>query len=486
MLFNSITYLLFLPAAVVAFWCLPSKMRGIFLLAASFYFYMSWLPIYGLLLTALTVGNYVLGLAIARADKLKQPLLIIGLAANLLTLGYFKYTDFLIESWNKWAAALAPLLSLNAQSLNLPLQHVLLPLGISFFVFEFIHYLSDVFKGSKPVKNFVEFSLFAAFFPSQIAGPIKRYQAFIKQLETPAQFSIGEIERGTRLILQGLFKKVAIADNLSPIVAQGFAQATSLGAGEAWLAALAFAAQIYCDFSGYTDMGRGSAIMMGFDLPDNFNWPYLASNLSDFWKRWHISLSTWLRDYLYIPLGGSKCSLGRRHVNLVITMVLGGLWHGASWHFVVWGAFHGLGLVFTHSYAAFVSSENRAARILATFHDTTGGRLFSILLTFVFVLVGWVFFRADNTTQACQLLQSMFTGFSTQGSSCLGESLQKYPALIALSAYALYHLACLPKRALPQFPYFAAPARCLAYISAFVLATGLAPAGDSPFIYFQF
>lgn len=476
--------MLFLPVAVLGFWLLPHRLRGSFLLAASFYFYMSWLPIYGALLTALTLGNYFLGLAIAGSQKFKKPLLILGLAANLCTLGYYKYTDFLIESWNK----LAPTV-LHSHTLSFPLQHVILPLGISFFVFEFIHYLTDVYKGSKPVKQFVEFSLFAAFFPSQIAGPIKRYQAFIKQLESPAKFSASEVERGSRLILQGLFKKVAIADNLSPIVAQGFTQAAGLGAGEAWLTALAFAAQIYCDFSGYTDMGRGSAIMMGFDLPDNFNWPYLATSLSDFWKRWHISLSTWLRDYLYIPLGGSKCSLSRRHINLVTTMVLGGLWHGASWHFVVWGAFHGLGLVFTHTYEALVKAESKSAlaRNLAAFHATAGGRIFAIVLTFLFVLVGWVFFRADNTSQACQLLHSMFS--TAPQTAYLSEAFQKYPALVSLLVYAGYRLSLTPV-ILPAIsttgPSLPLPARCFAYLSIFLLATGLAPAGDSPFIYFQF
>lgn len=488
MLFNSITYLVFLPAVVIAFWCLPLRLRPLLLLAASCYFYMSWLPIYGLLLAFLTVGNYFLGLALERSGALKKPLLTLGLGCNLLTLAYFKYTDFLIETWNKSVHTIAPALSMSGQSLSFPLQHVLLPLGISFFVFEFIHYLTDVYKGSKPVKNFVEFSLFAAFFPSQIAGPIKRYQDFVKQLEKPVPFKASEIERGTKLILQGLFKKAAIADNLSPIVSLGFSQAGNLGAFEGWLTALAFAAQIYCDFSGYTDMGRGSAIMMGFALPDNFNWPYLARNLSDFWKRWHISLSSWLRDYLYIPLGGSKCSLLRRHINLTITMLLGGLWHGASWHFVVWGGFHGLGLVLCHSYDNFVRQENKPARRLATFHGTTIGKLTSVLLTFYFVLIGWVFFRADSTAQACQLLQAML---SPQSSSCLVESFQKYPAMIGLAVYALYRLTASEKfsalsRTDWQHLSLPLPARCFAYLSLFVLAIGLSPPGDSPFIYFQF
>lgn len=451
---------------------------------------MSWLPIYGFLIAALTLTNYFLGLAISKS-KQSGLFLTLGVIFNLATLSYYKYADFAIESWNKACLALAPLLQLDTQSLSFPLQHILLPLGISFFVFEFIHYLTDVYKGGKPITNFVNFSLFASFFPSQIAGPIKRYQDFIKQLEYPRIFSAAALERGLRLILQGLFKKVAIADNLAPIVNAGFSNAGNIGGLEAWIAACAFAAQIYCDFSGYTDMGRGSAIMLGFDLPDNFNWPYIAKNLPDFWKRWHISLSSWLRDYLYIPLGGSKCSLARRHSNLIITMVLGGLWHGASWHYVVWGAFHGIGLVFCHSYDALLRKEGAMASALRKFHALPLGVVFSVLLTFLFVLVGWVFFRADNVAQSLQLLQAMGTWKS---STCLAESIEKYPVGTALVVYLIGRIMVDKKElwlrqispGLKEKLSPLAPARLAAYLCFFICAIGLSPAGKTPFIYFQF
>ena len=490
MLFNSLNYLLFLPVVVLAFWLLPHRFRSIFLLVASLFFYMSWLPIYGFLIAALTVTNYLLGQAISKR-KHSGLYLVLGVAFNLATLSYYKYADFAIESWNKATLAFGPLLQLQPQAMSFPLQHILLPLGISFFVFEFIHYLTDVYKGGKPIANFVNFSLFASFFPSQIAGPIKRYQDFIKQLEHPHVFSAGGLERGLRLILQGLFKKVAIADNLAPIVSAGFSNASTIGGLEAWIAACAFAVQIYCDFSGYTDMGRGSAIMLGFDLPDNFNWPYIAKNLPDFWKRWHISLSSWLRDYLYIPLGGSKCSLARRHTNLIITMLLGGLWHGASWHYVVWGAFHGVGLVFCHSYDAFAKSESAFAGALRKFHGTSIGVVLSVLVTFLFVLVGWVFFRADTIAQSLQLLQAMC---SLQSSNCLAESLDKYPVGTAAVVYLTGRLV-VDKRELwlrsisstlrdKLWPL--APARLAAYVCFFICTIGLSPAGKTPFIYFQF
>lgn len=489
MLFNSISYLIFLPVAVAIFWILPHRLRTPFLLAASFLFYMSWLPVYGILLAAMVVINYWLGRGIADglSAATRKSLLVFGLAANLLTLAYYKYTAFLVHSLNKWlGAGQLSFMQIDLSRLESGAMQIILPLGISFFVFEFIHYLVDVYKGSAPIKSFTGFSLFAAFFPSQIAGPIKRYQAFIKQLETPRVFAVAKIEQGLALILQGLFKKVAIADNLSPVVAHGFANASALGVGEAWLCALAFAAQIYCDFSGYTDMGRGSAIMLGFDLPDNFNWPYIANSLSDFWKRWHISLSTWLRDYLYIPMGGSKCSQSRRQFNLLVTMLLGGLWHGASWHFVVWGAFHGLGLVVVHAYDSFVKTGNGVATTLAAFHKTNAGKASSIVATFLFVLVGWVFFRAENSLQAVQLLQSMVSLRHTQ---ILAEDWLKYPAAISLAIYAFFQLSRLPKfqsACLQLFANQPLAARAFVYIAIFVLASGLAPAGDSPFIYFQF
>lgn len=490
LLFNSLTYLLFLPLVVLVFWLLPHRFRSTFLLLASLYFYMSWLPIYGFLLVALIVTNYFLGQLIG-SGKHSGRYLALGVIFNLTTLSYYKYANFAIESWNTATKIISPWLQVPTQSLSFPLQNILLPLGISFFVFEFIHYLTDVYKGGKPIANFVNFSLFASFFPSQIAGPIKRYQDFIKQLERPRIFSTEAIERGLRLILQGLFKKVAIADNLAPIVSAGFANTGSLGGLEAWIAACAFAGQIYCDFSGYTDMGRGSAIMLGFDLPDNFNWPYIAKNLPDFWKRWHISLSSWLRDYLYIPLGGSKCSLSRRHSNLIVTMLLGGLWHGAAWHYVVWGAFHGIGLVICHSYDSLIKKDTVLARNLTKFHTTSGGIALSALLTFLFVLVGWVFFRADTVNESLQVLQAMF---STQSSSCLTEALEKYPVAIAIAAYVIGRLLVDRKKQLeallPQSLRASlaplAPARIACYIAFFICAFGLSPAGKTPFIYFQF
>lgn len=494
MLFSSLSYLLFFPAVLLAFWLLPHRFRNVLLLVSSYYFYMSWIPVYGILLFVLTLLNYALGAVIDRHRQHARAWLVTGIVLNLSTLAYFKYTDFAIASFNKAVASVSPILKISEATLSLPLQHVLLPLGISFFVFEFIHYIVDVYKGSKPITNYVNFSLFAAFFPSQIAGPIKRYQDFIKQMQEPRRFLSANFERGLLLLLQGLFKKIALADNLSPVVNQGFAHAATLGGADAWVAALAFAAQIYCDFSGYTDMGRGSALMLGFDLPDNFNLPYIARSLTDFWKRWHISLSSWLRDYLYIPLGGSKCSLVRRHANLLITMVLGGLWHGASWHFVVWGAFHGTGLILCHSYDHWLKNSSSAATgFLRQLHSTATGGVLSMLLTFVFVLVGWVFFRAETMADAMSVLHGMFAPQSVT-SGVLVEVLAQHPIVPALLAYLVYRLVCDYGAAdIKVLPAVAAqictprvPARIVVYLAFFVMTMALAPSSASPFIYFAF
>jgi alginate O-acetyltransferase complex protein AlgI len=313
-------------------------------------------------------------------------------------------------------------------------------------------------------------------------------------MQEPRRFLSANFERGLLLLLQGLFKKIALADNLSPVVNQGFAHAATLGGADAWVAALAFAAQIYCDFSGYTDMGRGSALMLGFDLPDNFNLPYIARSLTDFWKRWHISLSSWLRDYLYIPLGGSKCSLVRRHANLLITMVLGGLWHGASWHFVVWGAFHGTGLILCHSYDHWLkNSSSTVTGFLRQLHSTATGGVLSMLLTFVFVLVGWVFFRAETMAEALNVLHGMFAPQAVT-SGVLAEVLAQHPIVPALLAYLLYRLVYdYGAAVIKGLPAVAAqictprvPARVVVYLAFFVMTMALAPSSASPFIYFAF
>lgn len=488
MLFNSISYLLFFPLVCLVYWLAPGWLKKPVLLLASYVFYMSWIPVYGVLIFVLTLVNYGLGLAIAKFRGSARLLIIVGLIGNLGVLCFYKYSNFIIKSavdlmgW-AWPSGV-PAYS----GVDQVLVDVILPLGISFFVFEFIHYLVDVHKGDQAIVNPIDFALFAAFFPSQIAGPIKRYQDFIRQLGRGATFDPQSFHQGITLLIQGLFKKVALSDNLAVLVNAGFGLPANLGTVDAWLASCAFALQIYFDFSGYTDMGRGSAMMLGFVLPDNFNLPYMASSVSDFWRRWHISLSSWLRDYLYIPLGGGRVSPARKNCNLMITMLLGGLWHGAAWHFVVWGGVHGAALVVNHQWEVLV----KQSKALQSFHAKLIGKLMSVVLTFVVVLIGWVFFRADTVGQALQLIGLMLV--QMRPSSVVIDLLKSSPVVAALSAYSVYGLIVAIRSRGSSKMLFALQlmvnkgllARPALYLGGVIAALGFAPPQPSPFIYFQF
>ncbi len=402
MLFNSLTYALFLPIVVALYWASPIKLRVPILLVASYVFYMSWRPVFILLILGLTVVNYFFGFFIHRSEKNKKPWLFAAVATNLLTLSFFKYAYFLNDVL---ASALKPL---GMAPPAMPFD-IILPLGISFFVFEFIHYVVDVYRGSEPIKSFLAFSLFASFFPTQIAGPIKRFQDFIPQFLSPAKFSIKDFDSGVSLILLGLFKKVLLADNLAFFVQGGFQHPELFNSLDLWVFTYAFAFQIYFDFSGYTDIARGSAMLFGYKVPINFNLPYLAKNISEFWHRWHISLSTWLRDYLFIPLGGSRGSRWNVYRNLMITMSLGGLWHGASMHFLIWGVFHGamLGLHKMFKETRTWLAEHGHGWLSAAI-DSKVGTVLSILFTFHVVCIGWVLFRADTVAIATDMLRKLF------------------------------------------------------------------------------
>ena len=401
MLFNTGQYGLFFLVVFIVHWSLPCRWRRPFLLLASYYFYASAIPQYLPLILGLTAFGYGMGrwIAVARG-RTRRAALWIAVAGNLGSLAYFKYSQLI-------ASSLQPLL--RHMPLLGPLFHdsivlnIILPLGISFFTFEFIHYVVEVYKGREPITNGVDFALFAAFFPTQIAGPIKRFPDFVKQLKQQRTLREVDFDGGIGLILRGLLKKVLVADTLAPLVAAGFARPERLGWLAAWISVLAFATQIYGDFSGYTDMGRGSATLLGYSVPENFNRPYQAASPTEFWHRWHMSLSTWLRDYLYIPLGGSRVSRPRIYLNLMITMALGGLWHGASWHFMVWGVYQG----------ALLCAHRLWERSLGV--TTLYQRLMRVpVLDFMrrpvtlgLVCAGWVFFRASTLSGALAMLWSM-------------------------------------------------------------------------------
>jgi alginate O-acetyltransferase complex protein AlgI len=392
-LFNSEAYFLFLPSVVAVTWLLPKRWRPLFLLSASYFFYAYWNVAFLPLIIGLTIGNYLLGHAQVRADGGRQRAAMIGgVAINLGALAVFKYLGL----FDQTAARVAGVFGLDP---HLPIVQLILPLGLSFFAFEFIHYQVDVWRGSQPIRSVIRFALFPAFFPTQIAGPIKRYQDFDKQVRTQPEFDSVRFLEGLELVARGLFKKTMLADNLLPIAQAVFVHASTATFVDTWTGVLAFSFQIYLDFSGYTDIGRGSAQMLGYTVPINFDAPYLATSIRDFWRRWHISLSSWLRDYLYIPLGGSRTTTWRRSVNLFLTMALGGLWHGAAWHFMVWGSGHGLALVANHNLAR--------PRTWPPWMPPWLPVAVAWAATQLVVLFLWVMFRAANEVDALRLWARM-------------------------------------------------------------------------------
>lgn len=483
MLFTSFQYLLFLPAVVLLYWLLPQKARLTMLLVASYFFYMSWMPVFILLIVAMTLFNFLWGEVIAKAEVKRKFLFGIGIAVNLACLGFFKYSNLILDSLNlAWLSIFKVNPGFHAD--------IILPLAISFFTFEFIHYLFEVYRGGPTIKSFTLFALFAAFFPTQIAGPIKRYRDFEAQMQEKKKFSLQYFDEGIPLIIIGLAKKVLLANNLAVFVDMGYKIPMSYSAPELWLFAYAFAFQIYFDFSAYTDIARGSAMLFGYKIPINFNIPYIANNAANFWHRWHISLSTWLRDYLYIPLGGSRGGRWKTNRNLFITMALGGLWHGASWSFMVWGVYHGLALIIHKEFGFLKEKFSR----LKVFVDSKIGHALSILLTFHFVCIGWVFFRVHDAGTAFSIVKRMLTlspiRTAAEGQQFIIQS-PHLPVLVSVVAsltiillVANWPLGLIQDKGLhKRVPKPLLGIYCGLLI--LVMVTFL-PDGSEPFIYFQF
>lgn len=497
MIFSSLQYLLFLPIVVFLYWRTRGGARLTLVVVASYIFYMSWLPVYGLLLLALTVANWGLALVIAKASQkpFKRLLLWLGLVLNVGCLCYYKYTNFILQNL---AAAFNSTLHL-AQSIgaasqisswNVSALQILLPLGISFFVFEFVHYLVEVYKGNVPTKSFLQFAAFAAYFPSQIAGPIKRYQDFNNRLHQPEPWSSTLFFEAMGLIVQGLFKKVALADPIGGIIFPLFHTIQAYSSWDALLAIIGFYIQVYCDFSGYTDIGRGSALLMGIRLPENFNLPYLSEDIGEFWRRWHMSLSFWLRDYVYIPLGGSRDGKLAQSRNLFITMVVCGLWHGASWHYVIYGATQGLGLIVNRQWQARVRKSAR----LKLFGRTTTAKLLGTAATVCFVALTYVIFRAPDLPRAINVFSNLLR---MSGSCTLLQTIEKTAIVPLLMVYLTFWLTLELCKRRPHFlsgltnhspaPLcFITPVRLAAWTAAAILMVGAHPSEAIPFVYFQF
>jgi alginate O-acetyltransferase complex protein AlgI len=458
--FQSFGFLVFFAAVFGVYWSLKDHRRRLaWLLIASCAFYMSWNPwLIGLILLSAGVDFLVAIKLEQSADpRWRKRLLIFSVSFNLGLLAFFKYTDFFLSSAG-WLLNFDP-----------PLLRVVLPLGISFYTFETISYIVDVYRGRiRAVRQPLEYALYIMFFPHLIAGPIVRPRDFLPQLQRSKRFSWARMQLGVQIFLLGLFKKAVIADFLATVADPVFKTPAAYNSAAAWLAVLAYAGQIYCDFSGYSDMAIGSAHMLGFKLPNNFNMPYLAANIADFWRRWHISLSTWLRDYLYVPLGGNRHSSLATYRNLLLTMLLGGLWHGANWTFVAWGLYHGLLLA--------------AHRLWPWKERFTRLRPLGIAATFLAVCIGWVFFRAQTFGDAGTLLRLM--AWPTDGLSIVPTTMVLCWA--CLSLILLGHMfGTLAKRG-TFWDRVPAPVMGAA-LACFLILTMLLMSDDGAgFIYFNF
>ena len=391
MLFNSLQFLAFFPVVSILFFVLPHRYRWSMLLLASCVFYMVFIPKYILILAVLIVIDYFAAIWIERSQgPARKGLLILSIAATCIALFFFKYHDFFAENINTIARVLHWNYSMAALKL-------ILPIGLSFHTFQSLSYVIEVYRGNqKTERHFGIYALYVMFFPQLVAGPIERPRHLLHQFHEEHQFRYRAAADGLKLMAWGLFQKVVVADNLARTVDMVFSGG-NLGGGYLIIGTVLFAFQIYCDFSGYSDVARGSAMFLGFRLMKNFDRPYLAHSISEFWRRWHISLSSWLRDYIYIPLGGNRVGTWRMSLNLLITFIFCGLWHGAKWTYVCWGAINGLYLVFgaltskLRENLAVASGITRFPRIRS---------FFQILTTFSLVCIGWIFFRSDNMDAA--------------------------------------------------------------------------------------
>jgi D-alanyl-lipoteichoic acid acyltransferase DltB (MBOAT superfamily) len=396
MFFDSPVYVIFLAIIVVVYWRLPRTGQNIFLLCASYFFYGWWDWRFLLLMIASTSVDYLIAkkLPCVTDSTRRLLLLVLSILINFSILGFFKYFNFFTASF------VSLLTSIGIHGIPVSVLRIILPPGISFYTFQEVAYTVDVYKGKlRPAQSFVDYALFISLFPHLIAGPIQQPGHLLPQVQRDRVLDSNKFFDGLLLILFGLFQKCIIADNCALIANAAFdGRFGQTTAPVVLLGAYAFAWQIYGDFAGYSNIARGSAQLLGFHFMVNFRQPYLASSLQDFWRRWHISLSSWLRDYLYIPLGGNRKGEGRTYGNLLTTMLLGGLWHGANWTFVVWGAIHGGGLALERVFG--LKIEDSATR-------TGLGRWIKVVLLFNFICLTWIFFRATSLSAAVELLKGL-------------------------------------------------------------------------------
>jgi D-alanyl-lipoteichoic acid acyltransferase DltB (MBOAT superfamily) len=473
MLFNSLDYALFLSAVLAIYWSLPRGWQNLFLLAVSYAFYGFWDWRFLGLIWLTTLIDWRVGIALGapRGPRERRWILSVSLVANLGVLGFFKYSGFFATSLQRLLAGVG--IELSPFTLD-----VVLPVGVSFYTFQALGYSIDVYRRRvEPARALSEFALFVAFFPQLVAGPIERAGHLLPQLRAPRRFGWAPFGAGGWLLLWGIFKKAVVADNLARLVEIVYSPTGSPPptGGEALFGTFAFALQIYCDFSGYTDVARGTAKLLGFELVRNFDLPYLSASPSEFWRRWHISLSTWLRDYLYIPLGGNRRGEARTYFNLLVTMVLGGLWHGAAWTYVLWGAYHGVWLALHRALEPALARLAPSGRLAARVWRTG-----CVAVTFCGVCFGWVLFRAGSLSEVGRVLGSVADPRAGRAAGWL------LPLAVLLAPLLLVEVAAARTGRAEPVLAWPAPLRVAVYTVIFYLIVFLGEDFGAPFIYFQF
>ncbi len=411
MLFNSVDFLIFFPVVVLGYYIVPNKAKSVWLLIASYYFYMSWNATYALLILASTLVTYASGILIDKAHKAeeasgaenparKKAILILCLLINLGILFYFKYCNFTID-------LVASLLGKIGIEVTAPVFDIILPVGISFYTFQALGYVIDVYrKDIYAEKNFIQYALFVSFFPQLVAGPIERSKNLLKQLAVPHKFDFDRAREGLFLMLWGYFLKIVLADRIAIFVDTVYGDYWKYAGWYIVVATMLFAVQIYCDFAGYSTIAIGAAKVIGIDLMENFNAPYISTNVAEFWRKWHISLTSWFTDYLYIPLGGNRKGKLRKYINKIIVFLVSGLWHGASISFVIWGGLNGLYQIIGE---VLMPVRNWIVTKLHLNRDSLGHKTVSAIVTFILVDFAWIFFRAGTTTKAFEIIDAMFT-----------------------------------------------------------------------------
>ena len=490
MLFNSVSFLIFFPIVVMGYFLIPEKLKNHWLLIASYYFYMSWQPVYALLILFSTITTFYCAVLIDRADtrQKKKLYLAVNIIVNIAILCYFKYFNFIVDS----LLAVFPSLSIRRNN------NLLAVVGISFYTFQSLGYSIDVYRGKvEREKDFLTYALFVSFFPQLVAGPIERSANLLPQLHRSHKFEYNRVTDGLVLMAWGFFKKLVVSDGAAIIVNMVYNDVTKFTGVQLIAATVLFAFQIYGDFSGYSDIAIGAANVMGFKLMRNFYHPYFSQNVSEFWRRWHISLSGWFMDYVYIPLGGSRKGNVRTYINLFITFLVSGLWHGASWTFVIWGALNGMYNI-VHR-ALFGKKETARRRRLKEGKPLPKQSPAVVVLkcigTFLLIDFAWIFFRANTLGDAVYVIQHLFTdlpqlftaGYLATAMEAIGYYANNGTAIVLCTVLMLLVEAWEGKgRLVDRINRCATPVRWLFYYGVILLILFFGYFGQSQFIYFQF